>query len=311
MNRLINPLVLCAALFAVMSASGQTTKNAPSAFSHDSNVTSFAKKFNPLHSKILDEGTQFSGSQMFTDLVALEPLAASIGVQSAELTNLYSMLSLLQLKRRLTEPAARYGELAVKINTTSKALPLDEVVLLHNRLRKIYEDDDDFKRALPHAQSAVALSANDKSLTATQRLGLRESLGYLQHETGQYVHAIETNRTTLLDAEKIYRIDDIELTTVLTNIAQNLHASKNPAAARPYLERVLKIARKHNDVQREFNMLFQLGVLAYEERNEALAKRYFEDCMRVANKANDDDMRASARGHLKQLAEKKRPQRKQ
>ncbi len=311
MNRLINPLVLCAALFSAMNASGQPTTTTSSAVVRDSNITSFAKKFNPLRQKILDEGARFSGTQMFTDLIALEPLATSVGAQSSELTKLYSMLSLLQLKRSLTEPAARYGELALKMNTTSKALPIDEVVLTHNRLRKIYAGDDDFKRALPHAQSAVTLSANDKSLTATQRLGLRESLGYLQHETGQHALALESNRATLLDAEKIYAIDAIELASVLTNIAQNLHATDNPGAAKPYLERVLKIARKHNDVQREFKMHFQLGVLAYEDRNEALAKRHFEDCMRVANKANDDDMRESARGYLKQLAEKKHPQRKQ
>ncbi len=311
MNGLINPLVLCAVLLGAMNASGQPTTTAPSTASRDSNVTSFTKKFNPLRSKILDEDAQFSGSQMLTDLIALEPLATSVGAQSAELTNLYSMLSLLQFKRSLTEPAARYGELALKTNATSKALPIEEVVRTHNRLRKIYEDDDDFKRALPHAQSAVALSASDTSLTATQRLSLRESLGYLQHEAGQYALALETNRATLLDAEKVYAIDAIELAPVLTNIAQNLHASKNPVSAKPYLERVLKIARKHNDIQREFNMHFQLGVLAYEDRNEALAKRHFEDCMRVANNANDDDMRESARGYLKQLPEKKHPQRKQ
>jgi hypothetical protein len=57
-------------------------------------VTSFAKKFNPLRSKILDESARFGGSQMFTDLVALERLATSIGAQSAELMNLHSTLSL-------------------------------------------------------------------------------------------------------------------------------------------------------------------------------------------------------------------------
>ena len=286
------------------SASGALDRDAQS---HSSPAKEFAKKFAPLRSLLLDEGAQFSGSQMFTDLIALVPLANSLGAQSVERTQLYAMLSLLQLKRNLPEPAARYGELALQLNAASKALPTDELIQIHNRLRKIYQDDDDFKRALVHAQSAVTLSSYDKTLSTAQRLGLRESLGFIQHESGQHVLALDTNRKTLLEAEKIFPDDAIELSTVLINIAQNLHAVKNPAAAKPYLERVLKIARKHNDVQREFEMHFQLGVLAYEDQNEPLAKRHFDDCMRVANKANNDELRDSARGYLKQLAEKKRP----
>jgi tetratricopeptide (TPR) repeat protein len=294
-------------LFAMTHSEAQT-KSATANIAAAS--VAFARKFEPLQNKMLDNNGRFSGSQMLADLMALEAEAKAIGAQSAELTRLYSMLSLLQFKRNIHDEAARFGELALKVNMVSNALTVDESVRTHERLRKIYQDNEDYKQALTHAQRAVALAPSNKELTEAQRLGLQVSLGFLLHETKQYALALETNRKTLQEAEKIYPADASELGSLLTNIAQNLHAINNPAEAKTYLERVLRIARKHKDVEREFDMLFQLGVLAYEGNDDATAKRYFNECMQVANKAKDDELRGKARGYLKQLADKSMPRRK-
>jgi tetratricopeptide (TPR) repeat protein len=294
-------------LFATTHSEAQTNRRAANVAAASA---AFARKFEPLQSKMLDDNGRFSGSQMLADLMALETEAKAIGMQSAELTRLYSMLSLLQLKRNVHDEAARFGELALKANAASKALTVDDAVRTHERLRKIYQNDEDYKQALTHAQRAVALAPSNKELTEAQRLGLQVSLGFLLHETTQYALALQTNRKTLQEAEKIYAADANELYSLLINIAQNLHATNNPAEAKTYLERVLRIARKHKDTEREFDMLFQLGVLAYEDNNDATAKRYFNECLQVANKAKDDELRDKARGYLKQLADKSMPRRK-
>jgi ribosomal protein L28 len=302
-------LFLSLALFSALSVSAHpaSAQSLPSTALQTSKSAEFAGRFNPLRSKLLDENARFSGSQMLAALTALVPLATSIGKQSAELTSLNNMLSLLQFKRNVPEQSARYAEQALKLNVSSKALPVDELIRTHTRLRTIYENENDFKRALPHAQSAVTLSLNDDTLTASQRLGLRESLGFLLHETGQYSIAWDTNRKTLVDAERLFGADAEELGTLLINMAQNLHALRDLSSVAPYLERALKIARKHNNTKREFNLNFQLGVLAYEDSNDVLAKRFFDECMKVADRADDDELRKSARNYLKDLKEKKHP----
>jgi tetratricopeptide (TPR) repeat protein len=309
-ERHLRRLCLTLSVIALLSVSAMTDSEAqtkPPAANAAAASAAFARKFEPLENKMLDDNARFSGSQMFADLMALEAEAKAIGAQSAELTRLYSMLSLLQFKRNIHDDAARFGELALKVNAASNALTVDESVRTHERLRKIYQDNEDYKHALTHAQRAVALAPSNKELAEPQRLGLRVSLGFLLHETTQYALALETNRKTLQDAEKIYSADASELGSLLINIAQNLHAINNPREANTYLERVLRIARKHKDTEREFEMLFQFGVLAYEGNDDVTAKRYFNECMQVANKAKDDELRDKARGYLKQLADKSMP----
>jgi tetratricopeptide (TPR) repeat protein len=304
---LILSIVALAPLFAMTHSEAQTKSTMTSTATASA---AFARKFEPLQSKMLDDNARFSGSQMLADLMALETEAKAIGAQSPELTRLYSMLSLLQFKRDIHDEAVRFGELALKINVASRAFTVDEEVRTHERLRKIYEGNEDYKQALTHAQRAVALAPSNKEITESQRLGLQVSLGFLLHETKQYALALETNRKTLQEAEKIYAADANELGSLLINIAQNLHAVNNPGEAKTYLERGLRIARKHKDTEREFEMLFQLGVLAYEGNDDATAKRYFNECLQVANKAKDDELRDKARGYLKQLADKSMPRKK-
>jgi tetratricopeptide (TPR) repeat protein len=296
-----------AALLSLVVMANSDAQTKSTAVSTTTASAAFARKFEPLQSKMLADGTSFSGSQMLADLMALEAEAKAIGAQSAELTRLYSMLSLLQFKRDIHDEAARFGELALKINAVSKSLTAEESVRTHDRLRKIYEHNEDYKQALTHAQRAVALAPSNKEITQSQRLGLQVSLGFLLHETKQYALALETNRKTLQEAEKIYAADASELGSLLINIAQNLHALNNPGETKTYLERVLRIARKHKDTEREFDVLFQLGVLAYEGNDDVTAKRYFNECMQVANKAKDDELRDKARGYLKQLVDKSMP----
>ncbi|MGL4233994.1 MAG: tetratricopeptide repeat protein [Casimicrobium sp.] len=264
----------------------------------------FAKKFEPLQKKLLAEDEMFSGSKMYDDLKALETAALRSGAASAEVTRLYAMLSLLQYKRSEYEEAASFGERAIKANVKSNALNPDEITRLHDRLSEIYQADGEFSKALPHIERAVMLSAAVKTLNEGQRLGLRQSLGYVLHETKQYARALENNRNMLADAEKVYGADGKELLGVIINIAQNSHALNDPRGAEPMLQRALRIARANANTEREFDITFQLGVLAYEGNDDKLARSYFETCLRIADKAQDEGLQAKARGYLEQLKRK-------
>jgi hypothetical protein len=307
-----NPVVLG---FQANTAQSKTIKNDEKTMTENQAIQTklqakklaFKNQFSPLKSKMLEEGTVFSSSQMFSSLMALKALAQAIGEQSPELTTLYDMLALLQFKRDIDDEALQFGELALQINEVSHALTADEQVQTHNILRKIYQSHENYAPALKHAQQAVAKATTNQLLTPAQRLGLQVSLGFILHEQKQYALALQTNQQTLQDARKMYADNAIELGPLLINIAQNLYMLDRTVDTKVYLDRVLQIARQHNDTELEFDMLFQMGVLRYEDHDDAMAKHYFDECMQVANKVKDENLQNKAQDYLKLLTEKRMP----
>lgn len=85
--------------------------------------STFAERFTPLRTTLLDPEGVFSGSQMHADLTALIPLAKSRGEQSAELAELYAALALLQGKRDEWEEQRTYGLQALAIQARNPVLP--------------------------------------------------------------------------------------------------------------------------------------------------------------------------------------------
>lgn len=264
----------------------------------------FAQQFSPLNETLIDSYATFSGSKMYADLTALEPLAQTIGPNSSELLQLYNALSLLQKKRGEIDEQISYSKAAVKIQMLTGGLPLHDYVLLLNRLIEGLQEEEAWDDALIYSDLLVELIDQDAELDNSQKLYLKQKRGYLLHEAGRYVDALELNLSILNQAEKEFGKDASELYSLLTNIAQNFYELDEFDKAEEFLTRNLKLAEEHEDEDQQFEMLFQLGVLAFESDEPEQARAIFNQYTELADKLDDDYYREKAQDLMSELEER-------
>lgn len=266
----------------------------------------FAARLAPLQTQLEDpDGPPFSGSAMLRKLRALLPAARRAGGEDGpESAVLHACLALLQGKRGETAEQIRHGELALRLGRATGAIAADGIVRLHHGLCRACEDAGDLERMAVHAAAAVEAAAGDPSLTASQRLGLRQRLGYCLHLAGRPAEALAANRALLADAEAAFGAGDARMVPLLTNLAQNEHALSRPAEAAAWLERALALATAAGDDATAFDLEFQLGVLAHETGDPAAARRRLEACAATAERADDDGLRERAAGLLAELEQR-------
>ena len=248
----------------------------------------FQQQFNPLNQQLLSSDATFSGSEMYESMIALEPLAKKIGSDSQELLELYNALSLLQKKRGETEDQITYSKAALAIQQIRNTLNIHDHLLLANRLMSALEENEEWEEAVFYSETVCNLSEQDPELSQSQKIHLKQQRGYLLHEVGQYQDAIKINLATLDLAEKEFGENAEELISLLTNIAQNYYALGNFVESEKILTRALIIAREQQDDDQQFEMLFQLGVLAHEAGNPTLAKSRFMEYRELAETLDDE-----------------------
>lgn len=266
--------------------------------------STFAERFTPLRTTLLDPEGVFSGSQMYADLTALIPLAKSRGEQSAELAELYAALALLQGKRDEWEEQRTYGLQALAIQARNPVLPPDDLLALHYSLSMGAAELELTDKVIEHLRAAIALIPQDRSLDVRQQFGLRQELGYWLHIQGDYAAALAYNQQLLADAEATFGADEAELTGMLTNLAQNAYELKKMAQSEAYLQRVVSLSRQHDKLDIELDGLFQLGVLAHEQGDNAQALSYFQQRIELARTADDDYLLERAEEDLAEFHER-------
>ncbi|GLK88052.1 hypothetical protein [Pseudomonas turukhanskensis] len=248
----------------------------------------FAERFTPLQTTLLDPEGLFSGSQMLADLTALIPLAKAQGENSVELAELYAALALLQGKRDEWEDQRSYGLQALAIQQRHPVLPADSVLALHYSLSMGAAELEVPEQVIEHLRAAIALIPQDHTLSQRQQFGLRQELGYWLHRHGDYAGALAYNRQLLADAEAVFGKEEADLTGMLTNLAQNSYELKNWTQSEAYLQRVVGLSRQHGKLDIELDGLFQLGVLAHEQGDNVQALGYFQQRIVLAREADDD-----------------------
>lgn len=264
----------------------------------------FAQQFSPLNETLIDSYATFSGSKMYADLTALEPLAQEIGHHSSELLQLYNALSLLQKKRSEIDEQISYSKAAVKIQMLTGGLQLHDYVLLLNRLIEGLQEEEAWDDALDYSDMLMDLLDQDTELDNSQKLYLKQKHGFLLHEAGRFVDALEANLGILHLAEKEFGKDASELYSLLTNIAQNFYELDEFDKAEEFLTRNLKLAEAHEDEDQQFEMLFQLGVLAFESDEPEQARAIFTRYAELADKLDDDYYREKAQDLMSELEER-------
>jgi tetratricopeptide (TPR) repeat protein len=248
----------------------------------------FAERFTPLQTTLLDPEGMFSGSQMLADLTALIPLAKAQGENSVELAELYAALALLQGKRDEWQDQRTYGLQALAIQQRNPVLPADDVLALHYSLSMGAVELEMTEQVIEHLRAAIALIPQDHTLSPRQQFGLRQELGYWLHRQGDYAAALAYNQQLLADAEAAFGEDEADLTGILTNLAQNSYELKDWTQSEAYLQRVVSLSRQHGKLDIELDGLFQLGVLAHEQGDNVQALKYFQQRLELAREADDD-----------------------
>jgi tetratricopeptide (TPR) repeat protein len=150
-------------------------------------------------------------------------------------------------------------------------------------------------------EKAAALADELPDYNEDQRAGIREKQAYELHEAGRYEEALAVNLDVLPRGERLFGTGSPKLKTVLTNIAQNLHALERRQEIEPYLIRVQTIAEDGNDLQTVQDMLFQRGVLSYELNRMEKARELMLDRIARLQAAGEAELLATARQDYEEL----------
>lgn len=262
----------------------------------------FEQRFAPLHEMVLDPGGAFSFSEAYPKLEAIEHLARRIGADSAERARVLDLMSLVRFKHGDFAEALQLGDACLALKSANAIAPAERLLLIH-RVAMSAKDLARYGIAAARYRAALDLdaSADGALLTDEQRLGLREDLGFVLHEDAQYAQAVAVNRATLAQAQHILGTNDGRLTSVLTNLAQNEYRLGHFAEAEAALRRSLEIARATGKDDVAQDMLFQLGVLAFESGDIEGARRRMKERLQAAAESGDDDRLARAQADATEL----------
>lgn len=260
----------------------------------------FTRRFTPLQHTLLDPETTFSGSAMFNDLSALEPLARRCGEHSEQLAQLYDSLSRLQSKRGLHEDTSDYAIKALNIHTHAPCFDAESVFYLNYRIFRALDEEGEFEQALPYMRTCIE-QIESPWLEVDSRLGLREEFGRVLHDTGLFSEALELNLQLLQTARQHLGAENPALCGLLNNLAQNLYELQQLKDAETYLQERLNIARHAEDHDIEADTLFQLGVLKFEQGQKAEAYKLFEERIRRAQEVGDEYLIHAAEEAMEEL----------
>ncbi|HEY9733256.1 MAG TPA: tetratricopeptide repeat protein [Drouetiella sp.] len=238
----------------------------------------------------------FSASKMLKDLEAVKVEAKNDPQVLREATIL------------IGEVEYKRGELTAALSALEEAMAMPrqstdvtEDCQSHNLMAKINSELGRHESAAKQYKIAAELAKSAAKLTASQKLGLYEKYAFELHECRQYQEALKINTETLEKAEQLFGKDDPRLTTIITNTAQNLYMLKRFAEAKKFLERCLAISTKSGNIEKQQDMLFQLGVLACEEGDAKDARLYMQQRVALLSKHGNQHMLDVAKSDLAEL----------
>ena len=263
------------------------------------------RRIETLRKEVYDPEARFSRSQMLSELRALETAADRLGGAADSLRTILLMIGLIESKGGETRNVIDAFTRALAIEGTAP-LSAERLARTHHMLASHLQDQKQFERAAEHYREAVRFMAEAKhpDFTEDARLGTGQDLGYVLHEAGQFQQALDNNLAVLAGGERLHGADNTLLRSVITNIAQNLHALGRKPEAEPYLKRALGMARAEGKVWNEQNLLFQLGVLAFETGRDDAARRYMSERVSLIRKHGREELLKDALEDQKILEEK-------
>lgn len=239
-----------------------------------------------------DPAARFSASAAIAELTAAAQAAEREGYTEA-LRDLWFLIGEIEGKRQNGAAAVAALQRALKFSETSKP-DTGKLVRAHFTLGKAHAAEADYAAAASDYRAAIELAKRSPGHTEDNRLGMQQELGYVLHEAGEYEEALRVNRETLAGGERLHGATDPRLKTVHVNIAQNLHALGRRDEIETHLKTALTMSRASSQIDWEQDMLFQLGVLAFETGRYDDARRWMKERIALLRERKRDDILARA-----------------
>lgn len=270
----------------------------------------FARRFNPLRDTVYDAEAMFSGSAMSADLAALRPLAEGLGAESSELAQLLWLQFIVYSKRQMDDEGLPLGLRALAIRSALSDLTPTDRYEQHYAIGESALQSEEYDTAIEHLrQSAHWADHEGATLSAEQKLGIREEIGYALHEAGRFAEALAHNQQLLADAQRAFGSDtDERLSGLINNLAQNAYELGDLTQAQRHLQQRLALGQALKDDGIVLDTLFQLGVLAHEAGDSSLARSLLQQRVAIAHASGDEDLLEEAQATLAELAEREQPQ---
>ncbi|MES2610479.1 MAG: tetratricopeptide repeat protein [Pseudomonadota bacterium] len=270
----------------------------------------FARRFNPLRDTVYDAEAMFSGSAMSADLAALRPLAEGLGAESSELAQLLWLQFIVYSKRQMDDEGLPLGLRALAIRSALSDLTPTDRYEQHYAIGESALQSEEYDTAIEHLrQSAQWADHAGATLSAEQKLGIREEIGYALHEAGRFSEALAHNQQLLADARGAFGSNvDARLSGLINNLAQNAYELGDLAQAQRQLQQRLALGQALKDDGIVLDTLFQLGVLAHEAGDSTLARSLLLQRVGIAHASGDEDLLEEAQATLAELAEREQSQ---
>lgn len=284
-------------------AQGQTMMASPDKPLAPASREDLLARIEILRAMVYDPDARFSRSQTLSDLRVLAKDAEVRGDAPEALRSALLMIGLIESKGGDPKEVIAALSRALAITGTTP-LPPERLARTHHMLADHLKDTKDFAGAATHFRHAIKFMTVAPVFTEDHRLGAGQDLGYVLHEAKRYQEALDNNLMVLAGGERVHGATSPLLRSVITNIAQNLHALNRKAEAEPYLLRALALARAEGKMWNEQDLLFQLGVLAFETGRNDEALRHMRERLRLVTSHKRKDLMLDATEDLKILEDK-------
>ncbi len=256
-----------------------------------------ASRLAAIRARVLDPGSTFSVRAVLAELAEIEPLTAPDSVERGRVMQLRSFV---EDKGKRAEDAIRHGRDALRIEALHPFLDPSAAMSLHHAIARRAEAAGRCGDAVPHYRAALPLMAQ-VGVSRTGVLGTRQRLAFCLHEVGQFAEARAINEAVLAEAAALFPPDDPRTFRGRLNLAQNEHALGDTAAAWTTLERLLADVLEAQDAGMTDQILFQLGVLAFEGGRPADASELMGRRLSLARASGDQQRITAAADALSEL----------
>lgn len=259
-----------------------------------------------------DAGARFSASAAIAELNALRAYVGKRSDLVAERREILSMIGAIVSRAPLMDDEDGLEPLATLMTLAEgDARPAKRRLLDHYTYAELARGH----AAVPGHGASHSLAADQYGQAAAladglpdydddQRAGMREKQAYELHEAERYAEALTVNLGVLAQGERLFGAQGPKLKTVLTNLAQNMHALGRRAEAEPYLVRVQGIAEAEGDLRTVQDMLFQRGVLSYELGRASEARALMRERIARLRAAGETELLEAARKDYDELEQR-------
>lgn len=244
---------------------------------------------------VLDPSAKFSASEARSEI---KTLLKEYSTPSKERNRAMFLAYIVELKTQNLDLAIDYGVECHKLQLKFNALVALEHFNLCYQVGNAAASIQDFDTAAEFLGLAYEKRTARPNLSDDQILGIQEKWAHALHEVNDFKKALEVNLRVLTGGEKLFGEHSENLYAVINNIAQNYYMLKDMEKAEQFLQKALVLTQNIGDQAKEYDTVFQLGVLCSENDRHDEAIDHFKYQIEIAEDMEDEDLIDQAKSNL-------------